>query len=160
MTCAGFAGSLQVQPRFAEPIKAMIEDNPSFGYRICWVNTIRYLEVGGIFSIYFVIFFTRGCADSSFVFYRLGEAVLSLNIERNGDRVQPLKLLSKRFRRHYILLTNFAQVFINSRRCSSRSVRWYAASTLSLMLCARDRSARSREYPCSLHQSLKLDRNP
>ena len=23
----------KVQPRFAEPIKAMIEDNPSFGYR-------------------------------------------------------------------------------------------------------------------------------
>ena len=32
----------KVQPRFAEPIKAMIEDNPSFGYRTvatCWGST-------------------------------------------------------------------------------------------------------------------------
>lgn len=52
-----------------------------------------------------------------------------------------------------------AHVFINGRRRSSRSRRWYAVWTLFATLWASGRSARSRA-PFSLAQSRKLLRKP
>jgi len=45
-------GIAQVDPRFAEPIKAMIEEEPSFGYRtVAWLLGFNKNTVQRIFRI-------------------------------------------------------------------------------------------------------------